>query len=97
MKLIGDGGPLTVIDKGGGGSPIPSRNEIIKDVIKWFGTEYGLDLAESAFQALDTEKLQKWAKERAKQKRLASGGGGNVALLLLAFVAFGSKKKGRRR
>jgi hypothetical protein len=98
VKLIGDGGPLVPIPKGDG-SIIPSRAEIVKDLIKWFATEYGLEIAEAMFAKIDIAKLkQAWLDSRAKQglplpSTRSSGGG--LVLVLGALLLFGGKKRKR--
>lgn len=96
-RMRGQGGALVKHEKG---SIIPSRQEIVKDLIKYFFTEYGLDLAESLFEPISTEKLLELAKrDPALLKRFGikppqTGGGGLV--ILFALLAFGGKRRRKR-
>ena len=95
---MANGGALV---KHEGGLPIPSREEIIKDLIKYFATEYGWDLAESMFKPLDTTKLIEWWKKKnagipSTEWSGGKSGGGGVLLLLFAAFAFGGKKRRKR-
>lgn len=75
------------------GDVIPSRKEIVRDLIKWFATEYGLDLVESVFDSWSAQQIaEAWKKRQAKLK---SSGSGGALLLLLLFAFASSKGKGR--
>ena len=74
------------------GSPIPSRNEIIRDLIKWAAGEYGVALAESAWDKLtDPVLVETWKKAKAKHAKKAGGG---LALLALAALVAHKRKRG---
>jgi len=86
--------PETSLTKTRGGSIIPSRTEIVKQLVQWFAGEYGLDIAESMFAKLDTSALIEIWKKRKARASTSSGGGGIVVLGLLALAL--GKRKGRR-
>lgn len=97
-RMRGQGGALVKHEKG---SIIPSRQEIIKDLVKYFFTEYGWDIAEKLFDPIPTDKLIDLAKKTlpgaeaaAAAARKGSGGG---AIVLLALLAFAGGKKRRNR
>lgn len=88
-------GPLVPV---GDTSPIPSRNEVIKDLIKWFASNFGVDLvtdaAERLFRGIDTEEL--FARYR-KLQAAKSGGASNGLVVLGAVLLFATSKRKRRR
>ena len=92
-RMRGQGGALVKHEKG---SIIPSRNEIIKDLVKYFFTEYGLDVAEKLFEPISLDKLKAmWLEKRAQKQLAAKSGGGGAMLLVLAALAFSGRKRKR--
>ena len=79
-------------------SPIPSRSEIAKDLIKWFAGKYGLALWDALWEQPQFVKdaLEKFRADAAAKKS-GGGGGGGVALIALAALAYGGKGKRKRR
>jgi len=82
--------------KSRGGSLIPSRTEIVKDLVRWFAGEYGLDVAEAMFAKLDTPALIELWKKRKGKASSSSGGFGLGVLAIAALALHGTKKKRRR-
>jgi len=78
-------------------SPIPSRNEVIKDLIKYFAQNFGIDLvydaAERLFRGIDTMDL--YRRYQAATNK-TSGGGGVVYIALGLLLLAGKRKRGRR-
>lgn len=71
---------------------LPSKSEIVRDLVRWFATEYGLELLESAFDSIEPAKLVDMWRSRAAKKKGSSGG----AILLLLLFAFASSRKRNR-
>jgi hypothetical protein len=95
---IGQGNALVPV-----GSPIPSRDEIAKDLIKWFFGKYGA-AAWDAFWSTPqpVQDLLDKVKEQEAQKQLSSGGGGGGGLAIAAIAALAltssrRTKRGRKR
>lgn len=77
-----------------GSLPIPSRAEIVKDLVKWFAGEYGLDIAEAMFTKLDTPALvEMWKKRKGKASNSRSG----LGMIVLAMLVVEGVNKKRRR
>lgn len=79
-------------------SPIPSRNEVIKDLIKYFAQNFGIDLvydaAERLFRGIDTMDL--YRRYQAATSNKTSGGSGFVFVALGLLLLAGKRKRGRR-
>ena len=80
--------------------PVPGRDEIARDLIKWFVGKYGV-AAWDAFWATPQpiQDLLDKMREQQAQKQLPSGpsSGGGTALALVALAAFAGSRKGKRR
>lgn len=86
----------------GNDSPVPTRNEIIKDMIKWFAQNFGIDLAvdaaERIFAKVDTKALyEKWKATQAQRGGASGGASGLVFVLAGLALLAGKRKRGRRR
>lgn len=87
----------TALVPSGKDSPIPSRNEVIKDLIKYFAQNFGIDLvydaAERMFRGIDTMDLYRRYQAATSNK---TSGGGFVFIALGLLLLAGKRKRGRR-
>jgi hypothetical protein len=96
---MSNGGALVRRSKSG---LIPSKEEIVKDAIKWFASKYGIAIAESMLASVDHVALwkriaaEKRAENRSRRALTSGAGSGSGSLMLIAFALFAFSRKSRR-